>query len=49
MHRPFVSAQSTSPENGNRFRNKDMRKNKDLKRGKRIEKIATRFTTDCGW
>jgi hypothetical protein len=27
---------------GNRFREKDTRKNKDLKRGKRIRKIATR-------
>ena len=32
-----------SPESGNRFRDKDMRKIKNLKRMERIRKIATRF------
>ncbi|TKT69179.1 hypothetical protein XW59_028640 [Aquamicrobium sp. LC103] len=33
---PQLSCQSMSPESGIRFRDKDMRKNKDLKRGQRI-------------
>jgi len=32
-----------SPESGNRFRAKDMRENKELKRNKRICKIALCF------
>jgi hypothetical protein len=32
-----------SPESGQRFRDKDMRKNKELKRLKANLKIATRF------
>src|SRR5438094_3000002 len=35
-----------SPESGNRFRGKDMRKIKNLKRTERSWKIATRFRPD---
>ena len=36
------------PESGNRFRDKDMRENKKLKRMEQIWKIATRFRTFPG-